>query len=821
MMVCGICEEAFATKDELMQHRKESHVYNTEFVQLHAHHGGQVTTYRLFFETNIKTMDEALTIGLNEIVKLTETELTKSKSFRINIVYVIELYKTDEMGEVCRVQSFPFRASSVPIRFLFQDIHQLISSALGEVDSSIDEFLYMGSGWRLLGPMYLEVQIVRTRVFGGSSATDCGLHTVDYVRNKGFVIDKTLAHQIGSSEDGFCIYYALASAIMRTTDPVHLRNFVKKMGQPAGLHVHPDDLTKIEQDEKWLRFKPAIHVVYLDEEDRNILPVRASRVIDPKHEIVLLLFHVMSDTAEKRLHYVWVKNKEDLFRYRENKRGGGKLNRPFWPCFNCFGIHFSYIAYKNHVEWCNNNQPRRVIMPHRGEVISFDKNKIDEEGIALSHKLFKKAFVAFLDIETLQVEATASCSCPEYVLINTQKKEQDLQQWEQLSLDGKIDFAIDEYMHSSHTRKVPVSDDVAVHLCSKLEEDFGCVNIMSNKQPRLASSSSPVRARSIRVCRHKTKVRFRHCAFMASFILCDRDWKVHEESTFVGTDCVEQCLERLIQIADEKLQTLSPGQPHNLTLAEQKQMKNVLSVRDCYLCHRIMPREDRVIDHDHLNGKVLGVAHSACNLKRRELQHLTVFTHNLTGFDSHLIITALAKKPAGLRIVEGIPLNGERFKCLTVNGKIKFLDSYSFLPSSLSSLVQQMCASNSTFSMLDGMINCQEQKKLLLRKGVYPYGYATSIEKLKHTTSLPPPSAFKNDLDGSDISEEDYKHAQRVWDAFQMKNMIDYTFIYLQSDVRLLAQAMMELRDNIWKEFQLDICSYLSLPMITKVIFFF
>ena len=44
---------------------------------------------------------------------------------------------------------------------------------------------------------------------------------------------------------------------------------------------------------------------------------------------------------------------------------------------------------------------------------------------------------------------------------------------------------------------------------------------------------------------------------------------------------------------------------------------------------------------------------------------------------------------------------------------------------------------------------------LLARKGVYPYDYVTSIDKLKET-KLPPKEAFYSKLLNEEISDEDY-----------------------------------------------------------------
>ena len=169
-----------------------------------------------------------------------------------------------------------------------------------------------------------------------------------------------------------------------------------------------------------------------------------------------------------------------------------------------------------------------------------------------------------------------------------------------------------------------------------------------------------------------------------------------------------------------------------------------------------------------------------------------------------------------MKTISAIPLNTQKFKTITINNNIRFLDSFAFLPDSLSKLADQLKASDSDFNFLDDMVTSKMEKSLLVRKGVYPYGYATSIARLEKTTSLPKMADFKNDMDGTDISQEDYAHAQLVWHTFGIRNMLEYTLVYVKTDVRLLAQAITGLRDNVWDQFGLNITSYLSLPMLTK-----
>ena len=58
---------------------------------------------------------------------------------------------------------------------------------------------------------------------------------------------------------------------------------------------------------------------------------------------------------------------------------------------------------------------------------------------------------------------------------------------------------------------------------------------------------------------------------------------------------------------------------------------------------------------------------------------------------------------------------------------------------------------------------------MLLRKGVY-----MGSCKKSNKTALLPKKDFYSNLNLEDISYKDYTHAQKVWDVFKIKNLVDY-----------------------------------------------
>ena len=67
---------------------------------------------------------------------------------------------------------------------------------------------------------------------------------------------------------------------------------------------------------------------------------------------------------------------------------------------------------------------------------------------------------------------------------------------------------------------------------------------------------------------------------------------------------------------------------------------------------------------------------------------------------------------------------------------------------------------------------------MLLRKGIYPYEYMDGWEKFDETV-LPPKKAFYSNLHLEDISDDDYVHAQKVWDVFEINNFGEYHDLYI------------------------------------------
>ena len=113
-----------------------------------------------------------------------------------------------------------------------------------------------------------------------------------------------------------------------------------------------------------------------------------------------------------------------------------------------------------------------------------------------------------------------------------------------------------------------------------------------------------------------------------------------------------------------------------------------------------------------------------------------------------------------------------------------------------------------TYKFCNGNLN---KSVLLLRKGVYPYEYMDSWKKFDET-ALPAKEAFYRNLNLEDVSDEDYAHAQKVWDVFKINNLGDYHDLYVQSDTLLLEDVYENFRNMCLEKYELDPTYFVSAP---------
>ena len=208
--------------------------------------------------------------------------------------------------------------------------------------------------------------------------------------------------------------------------------------------------------------------------------------------------------------------------------------------------------------------------------------------------------------------------------------------------------------------------------------------------------------------------------------------------------------------------------------------------------------------------------------------------HNLTGYDSHIFVKNLGVTEG---LIHCILNNEEKYISFTktievdrftpskdektsdktgdkkveeviVKREIRFIDSFKFMASSLDRLVANL---DESALLCVKRFFSGEQFDLVKRKGVYPYDYMDSLNKFQDT-ELPPKELLYSELNHLHISDEDYEHARKVWNLFQMKTMRDYHDLYLKTDVLLLTDVFENFRDVCIENYKLDPAWYYTAP---------
>ena len=259
-----------------------------------------------------------------------------------------------------------------------------------------------------------------------------------------------------------------------------------------------------------------------------------------------------------------------------------------------------------------------------------------------------------------------------------------------------------------------------------------------------------------------------------------------------------------------------------------KQWKRYKKAAKCHICYKPFTQTNRKVrDHCHCTGLYRGPMHLLCNFRYKIPSYIPVVFHNLSGYDAHLFIRELVTHTSEMEVIAKnkedyisfsikVPLenyidkNGEEKDKLI---ELRFIDSFKFMFSNLDSLTKNLVSSGKTLFGLGGGGGGHSdlQYNLLTRKGVYPYEYISSWDRFEET-QLPPINAFYSNLNMSLISEDDYQHAQKVWEELRITNLGDYHDLYLRTDVILLANVFEAFRDTCLEHYKLDPAHFYTSP---------
>ena len=311
------------------------------------------------------------------------------------------------------------------------------------------------------------------------------------------------------------------------------------------------------------------------------------------------------------------------------------------------------------------------------------------------------------------------------------------------------------------------------------------------------------------------------CGYGYKVVCCYDDKYTKPIQLYRGEKAVYKFMENMLEEVKycKKVMKKHFDKPLRMTEVDEEEFKKAIT---CHICDKKYTEKDiRVRDHCHITGKYRGSAHQDCNLKLRinpkEIKIPVIF-HNLRGYDSHFIMQEIGaivknntytKNGKEMKMdINAIPNNMEKYMAFMLGNHLTFIDSFQFMSSSLDKLVSNLPAealkyTNKKFK--------SKKFNLMTRKGIYPYDFMDSFEKF-NKTELPTKEEFYSILNNEHITNEDYSHAQKVWNTFKLQTMGEYHNLYLESDILLLADVFENFRKTCLQYYKLDPCHYFTSP---------
>ena len=210
---------------------------------------------------------------------------------------------------------------------------------------------------------------------------------------------------------------------------------------------------------------------------------------------------------------------------------------------------------------------------------------------------------------------------------------------------------------------------------------------------------------------------------------------------------------------------------------------------------------------------MLGYAHNKCNLKYKFKKDnvnndylINVFAHNSQNFDQSFLIRALQNLDNKIPF-SCLPRNSNKSISIQI-GPFIFKGSYLFLDKNLDYLAKTI-DENDRISLKQEF--GEENYHLLTKKGIYPYDYFNNT-KTYNEQKFPDKEEFFNKITNKDISDVDYNHARNIFEKFNCKSLLDYSILYLKTDVCHLSDVFQKFSDFSYKTYNLDPRHSFTLP---------
>ena len=813
IVLCPLCRVCCLNDKEMAKHVNERHPFSTNFHVTQTAFARSCITYAIRFPDNsMLSADQLFTSYIPSIKSVVDYELAMLRVMKFSVIIFARLIKVDYEGNVEKSEVFPMRTKQVAISItslpvLERELHNMRDV----LQERIDHFEEAeGSGWVMDCITCLHLEFAKLRFVAGTKKTPNALN----IRGKKYLINKM-------QNDNACFLFALAQAFVPEEKTVvevweWINSNLKWEKFPL-----PFDICNIKAFEKAnAHLGLACNVLLL--ERNKLIPIHVSKGAVK----INLLIYATEGASEYHFAYI-----TDLSKF---VCSFSKWNRRF-VCVNCMSTHCTAETLAAHEVKCAINAPQLITFPPKFSKIKFGgKDHL---------KRFPQHFFGVADFECCMQEPDTSGSS----IINEHKPVSF-----SLLVFGPENALFYEKTYASDEDCLSVFLDSIEEFCN-IVTDF---RVAQEKKPMNMTSQQKEAYKVAALCHichtkffdddagNYTKVRD-HDHITAQFLgaahnLCNRNrrenYKIpvffHNFSGYDSHILIQALKQDKRPAGEERENEIGESLDLRFETGPESEDEDDVESHSSF----INDDEEEEVSWDENEDDLLVAPPQedtddvplSVLFGRRRRQTRQEELPIQDDYDNVPLSVLYGKKRRKKRQkdlpklksrhswkIEVLAYNTEKFRLIQY-GHVSFQDSMHFMNSSLDTIVTSLMLSGCTFPLLTELNFCSndEQRRLCLQKGYFPYESFHTLSQFRQLSQLPPRDAFYSALKDDTISESAYEQAQQVYSVFGFQNMEQYLLHYNKLDCILLAQAIIEFRSTTRANFGLEMLHFISLPQL-------
>lgn len=288
-----------------------------------------------------------------EIENILKQAVDKHKGIKFYIKIEVKLQKVNAAG--VPVDNVASIKNQHPIVYMEgDDLEDLISLAIQQIYSKLDEYVHDGSGWVFIELSSLKIHFVPFTPLAGSTFLKLPAGLTQKQRH---------LLNVENKQDELCFKYCVLAALFPDTpNPTNPESYTAIDYTGIVSFEGITFPTTLRQQETFIRHNPDVSLNIYGFEEKKVFPLKVSQTTKDKHIDLLLL-----QDRFGRKHYVLIKNFSGLL-YGRTK---GHITSHY--CRRCLRASNSKELRDKHERDCSDFVVQKVVMPPKGSTIQFEE----------------------------------------------------------------------------------------------------------------------------------------------------------------------------------------------------------------------------------------------------------------------------------------------------------------------------------------------------------------------------------------------------------------------------------------------------------------